>query len=155
MAGAGVDTRALKALSADLEKLLEEAPELRREYHEDVMREMERAVRDEIDRSEIDDSRGHVKSWQAGHVGSGGGYAAIRPIGSREGAATGPDSPGAVTNYLEHGHRNRDDSFTPGRHFYSKARAAVEVYAIRRAEGLMDAVRERVEGGHDQAAGDS
>ena len=31
MAGTGVDTRALKALSADLEKLLEEVPELRRE----------------------------------------------------------------------------------------------------------------------------
>ena len=62
----------------------------------------------------LNDAHGHVAGWQSKYVGSGGGYAAVRAIDS----STGPNSPGAITNYLENGHairrpRGRSPGYRP------------------------------------------
>jgi hypothetical protein len=105
--------------------------------------------------SGINDSSGKVRGWQQEHVGSGGGYAAIRPTNS----STGGNSPGAITNYLESGHKIRTPSgkaryykpkiktsFVEGRHFYQNAAKSVEAKAIRLAERFAEDLAKRIEG---------
>ena len=89
-------------------------------------------------------------------VGSGGGYAAIRPVDT----STGDNSPGAITNYLESGHKIRRPSglarryrsrirkaYVDGYHFYQKAETRVEAKAIKLAQEFADKLAKRIEGG--------
>ena len=62
-----------------------------------------KAVQANVDSSGINDAHGHVKSWQELRIGSAHGYAAVSPAKSKSGS----DSPGAITNYLESGHKTR------------------------------------------------
>lgn len=101
-----------------------------RAIHERLGARMQAGVRGQI-RGRINDAHGHVAGWQEKYIGSGGGYAAVRPTNS----SSGPDSPGAITNYLENGHARRRPSgrakryrprikvlYVNGRGFYSAAR---------------------------------
>ena len=150
-----VDLTALKRFDDDLKALLEEVPERRRELHERIARVVEDEVRMQIGNSGLKDSSGRVKDWQEGHVGSRGGYAAVRPTST----STGRNSPGAITNYLENGHKIRTPSgnskhyrprikkaYVDGFHFYSSAKNTVESKVIAEAEKYVKEITERLEG---------
>jgi hypothetical protein len=150
-----VDLTDLEQLDKDLEALLEEAPERRKKLHEKIAEIIKSEVDVRIATSGLNDSSGHVKSWQEPHVGSGGGYAAVRATDK----TTGDNSPGAITNYLENGHKIRQPSgnskkyrpkikkpYVDGFHFYTAARSGVESKAIAAAEEYVKEITQRLEG---------
>lgn len=110
--------------------------------------------------SSLRDGGGRVRSWQRVHVGSLGGYVAIRPAGTKDTppGESGPNGPGAVTSYLEHGHRIRPPKggkgYRPrikalrvaGRGFYKGTQAAARSIALREARAWADAVSRQMEG---------
>lgn len=150
-----VDSSELVHFSDTLNKLLDENPGKRRELHEQIAELAKEEVNSQINSSLGGDS-GKIAGWQETHVGSGGGYAAVRA----ESGSMGENSPGAVTNYLENGHRIRPPSGhaknyrpeinTPrveGRHFYQASRSAARSKAIAAAERFADQLAERMESG--------
>lgn len=129
----------LDGLTKDLDTLLEKMPEKNRDLHEELAQLAKAEVDAQISASGVNDSSGKIKSWQEPHVGSRGGYAAVRASD----AGTGDNSPGAITNYLGSGHKirrpgGRSKRYWPaikkpyvnGRHFYQKAQTSVESKAI-------------------------
>lgn len=145
----------LRGLERSFDKLLEEFPERRRELHERVGRAVQRELQRQIASSGINDSSGRVRRWQVVHVGTGGGYAAVRP----EKGKTGADSPGAITNYLEGGHRIASPrggknyrprlrvSYVSGYHFYVNTSMRAESIAIGEAEAWADEIARELEAG--------
>lgn len=120
-----------------------------REEHESARDEMLRLVRGELPESR------KVAGWQEKYVGSGGGYAAIRPeIGSHEGYAKGH-----ITNAIENGHlvRARASQKSHGYHrytgrfrveglgFYKNARSAMKSVAQEHAKSLEDKIKNGLE----------
>lgn len=69
-----LDKAALDRLAADFNALLHDYPEWRREMYE----EMAQAVLEDV---QSGFGNGDVAGWQDKAVGSGGGYAAVRPKG--------------------------------------------------------------------------
>ena len=142
-------------IGAAFDKILREFPERRRELHERVGRAVQRELQQQIASSGVNDSSGKVRRWQAVHVGSGGGYAAVRP----EKGKTGADSPGAITNYLEGGHRSASPrggknyrprlrvSYVSGYHFYVNTSMRAESIAIGEAEAWADEIARELEAG--------
>lgn len=140
-------------IGAAFDKILREFPERRRELHERVGRAVQRELQQQIASSGVNDSSGKVRRWQAVHVGSGGGYAAVRP----EKGKTGADSPGAITNYLEGGHRIASPrggknyrprlrvSYVSGYHFYVNTSMRAESIAIGEAEAWADEIARELE----------
>lgn len=140
-------------IGAAFDKILQEFPERRRELHERVGRAVQRELQQQIASSGVNDSSGKVRRWQAVHVGSGGGYAAVRP----EKGKTGADSPGAITNYLEGGHRIASPrggknyrprlrvSYVSGYHFYVNTSMRAESIAIGEAEAWADEIARELE----------
>ena len=87
--------------------------------------------------------RDKVAGWQKLYIGSGGGYAAVRPVSP----PTGKGSPGAITNAIVSGHNIRRPSgraarYTPeihklrvsGRDFYSAYRSELPKMLQREVE---------------------
>lgn len=149
-----VDILGINELDDSFKSLLEDIPEMRRELHEQIADIIKTEVDIQISNSGLNDNSGRVKAWQEPHVGSGGGYAAVRPTDSSIGA----NSPGAITNYLENGHAIRGPSgkvknyrprikkpYVDGYHFYKTARANVQSKAIAAAELFADEARRRLE----------
>ena len=142
-------------IGAAFDKILQEFPERRRELHERVGRAVQRELQRQIAASGINDSSGRVRRWQVVHVGTGGGYAAVRP----EKGKTGADSPGAITNYLEGGHRIASPrggknyrprlrvSYVSGYHFYVNTSMRAESIAIGEAEAWADEIARELEAG--------
>ena len=93
-----VDLSRLEGLAEDLRELGRMFSDERRELMETVGEQIREVVAGQIDASGVHDQNGNVKRWQIVKIGSGGGYAAVRPCGSGERAATGRNSPGAITN---------------------------------------------------------
>jgi hypothetical protein len=150
-----VDLKALDQLDKDLQGILDELPERRRELHERIAKVIKNEVDVQISRSGLNDGSGRIRNWQEQHVGSGGGYAAVRAADS----STGDNSPGAITNYLENGHKIREPSgidknyrprikkaYVDGYHFYASARSGVESKAITEAEDYVKEISEKLEG---------
>ena len=136
----------INELSEKLNKVLSEMPNARRELHEEIKDLLKKEVDANIDAS-LSDFHGKIKNWQEAEVGSGGGYAAVR---AKKGE-TGDDSPGAITNYLEGGHKIRTPSgknkyykprikkvYVDGFHFYAKTRQTIEAKVISIAEDFAD-----------------
>lgn len=114
------------------------------------------AVRDAIDASGLNDRRGRVKLWQNRHVGSKGGYAAVRADSVM--VTAGPRdrqvlNAGALTNYLTNGHKARQPSgrakrYVPragmtrvrGYGFYKTAAAQAERIALEAAQAYLDRI---------------
>ena len=101
-----VETAGLEEITRRMEKLARDFPEERRAMLTRAAEKINRRLAANITESGIR-SPGKIAGWQRVAVGSRGGYAAVRPVGSAQGASTGRNSPGAITNYLEHGHRIR------------------------------------------------
>lgn len=147
-----VNTSVLDKLGDNLDEMLKEAPEQRAELHRRVGEKIKEALDTNISGT-ISDSEGKVRGWQIVAVGSGGGYVAIRPKGSKEGGEVGPNGPGAVTNYLTEGHAVRKPSgrakrYTPrakmlvvrGRKFYPSTEAETERIATAEAQKWADEI---------------
>ena len=150
-----VDLLGIKQLDNILGTLLDELPGKRKELHEHIADIIKSEVDAQISSSGLNDSSGKVKGWQESHVGSGGGYAAVRTTDS----GIGDNSPGAITNYLENGHAIREPSgnakryrpnikkpYVDGFHFYESARRNAESRAIAAAEEFADKIRQELEG---------
>jgi hypothetical protein len=126
--------------------------------HTEVSSAIQAEVRGNIDGSGIRDTSGRAKGWQRGHVGSGGGYAAVRPAGRKEGGGSGPNSAGAITSYLEAGHRVRPPSgnakrlrkgrakqlYVKSHHFYRDAHDQAQRIAVEAANAYAEAFVERL-----------
>lgn len=141
-----INTSVLDKFGDNLEEMLKDALELRKELHSRIGYKLKAALDVSISGT-ISDNEGKVRGWQIVAVGSGGGYVAIRPKGSKEGGAPGPNSPGAVTNYLSEGHAVRKPSgkakrYTPrgrmlvvrGRKFYQTTDAQAQQIALAEAQ---------------------
>lgn len=106
-------------VSGGLGKALESAPEAFKRKRSAILAkvkpQLRQIVNSSITGSGLRDDHGKIRGWQRQHEGAGGGYAAYRPISARDvggGAAAakrlvGANSPGAITNYLESGHKLR------------------------------------------------
>lgn len=149
-----IDLSQVEKFSDDINKALDSVPGARRQLHQEIAEMAKRDVDSEI-AATVNDSSGKIREWQESHVGSGGGYAAVRATDS----SSGSNSPGAITNYLENGHRIRPPSgaakryrprirqpYVDGRHFYQEAQSAAEADALALAEGFADRLAERLEG---------
>lgn len=149
-----VDSSQLDKLDARLKEALQKAPEKRRELHKTLADVIKKAVDQSID-SSINDAKGQIKDWQKEYVGSGGGYAAVRATDE----STGDQSPGAITNYVDSGHKIRppsgkDPNYRPrinvayvnGARFYENAVPEVTAQANAAAEKFADDIAGILEG---------
>ena len=84
-------------------RLRESYREIRAGTLNDAADRLKRALDGNILASGLNDTHGRVRAWQTRYDGSFGGYTAIRAVSG----ATGADSPSAITNYLENGHKVR------------------------------------------------
>lgn len=150
-----IDISQLSQLDTVLNSLLEEIPDKRRELHERIADVIKTEVDSQITQSGMNDNTGQIKQWQEPVVGSGGGYAAVHAVKG----STGANSPGAITNYLENGHKIRKptgnnkkyrprikNAYVDGYHFYSSAKNAVERKAIEEAENYVNEIAQKLEG---------
>ncbi len=141
-----VQINGLDDLSEDFRRLAEEElPQMKRELHEALAGQLrEEVVKSLGDRAKS--STGKVAGWQEKYVGSGGGYAAVRP---QRGKNRTGYAYGYITNSLENGHVIRRPSgrwkgyrarvkkrYVLGIHFYDRARGAAEKLAIDGANRL-------------------
>lgn len=161
-------SRSLDGLSAQLERVLTRAPELQREIHETLGAQLLTAVRQRapislkghrVSASEYH-ARGTLRQWQSKYIGSRGGYAAVRATDEPK----GNNGAGAITNYVENGHRSRVGgmhasrrtkrrwrqygapySFVNGRGFYHSTQADAERLLTRAAEQLANQIAEEFE----------
>lgn len=149
-----VDLSDLDRLTENMNAVLQEEPEKRRELHEKLAEAAKQEVDAQIMASVGGDS-GKISGWQEPHVGSGGGYAAVRATSS----SSGDNSPGAITNYLENGHAIRGPSgnakhyrpeihqpYVDGKHFYETARSEMQSKAISIAEDFASELAGKLEG---------
>lgn len=145
----------LKILEQDLDSLLKEIPSARKELHENISKIIKEEVDRAISSSGINDTNSKIRDWQETYVGSRGGYAAVNP----KTGPIGPNSPGAITNYLENGHEIREPKgnakkykprikkpYVDGFHFYQSASNKVESKAIKEAEKFAKELKRRLEG---------
>ena len=92
----------LEILARQLGSSCETLQEVRRAALDKAGGKLLRAVRSRIG------GTGKVQSWQEKHLGSGGGYTAVRPAAKTYDRAG--DAVGYVTNAIEGGHRVRTGS---------------------------------------------
>ena len=157
-----IDTRQISDFDKVLNDLLDEFPKMRRELHEELGELAKKEVDSAIPDSFTDENPGggdKIRRWQKIYIGSGGGYAAVRPVGSKDGGGVGKNSAGAITNYLEGGHKTRGSkaqkpkksslkvAYVNGYHFYQTARSSVEAKAIKAAEQFANKLAGQLEGG--------
>ncbi len=138
-----VEVEGLKELDRRFASVLNKFPSERKELFERIAQRLEKEVGQQIYMSGVNDYSGKIEGWQKGRVGTGGGYAAVSAISGK----TGPNSPGAITNYLTEGHRIRPPgktirkgrtrkSYVDGYHFYKYAAANADAIATNEAEKL-------------------
>lgn len=147
-----VDLSGLDKIDKALKQLLKKAPDMRRKLHEELADQMQRAVVDNISES-TERHTGNLQKWQEKYVGSGGGYAAVRAVNTSMGA----ESPGAITNYVNSGHKIRRSAdstrkrrnyvlYVDGRHFYQSAAKDIESIAVPLAEDFVRDMAQILEG---------
>lgn len=143
----------LERLAADFNVLLHDYPEWRREMYE----EMAQAVLEDV---QSGFGNGDVAGWQDKAVGSGGGYAAVRPKketftqnGKKRYAV------GYVTNAIENGHKQEKGRYVPalekkltadrvaGKGVYAGARQRTEQIAYQAAERFVKKIQQKLKEG--------
>lgn len=149
-----IDTGEWKAFWERWHDTIEKLPGLKEAMLEKIGGRVQGEVREAVDRSGLNDSRGRVKCWQNPHVGSGHGYVAVRADSVEVAAGYGDRqrlNAGALTNFLSSGHKARGPSgrskrYQPrarmtrvkGYDFYAKARAEAEKIAVQEAEAFLE-----------------
>lgn len=155
-----VDTRPLERAFEALEEAEKAFPGAKKQMLEALGRELQEDVTDNMATSGLRNSGGRLRAWQKYHVGSKGGYVAVRAIGTADGGASGPNGPGAITNYTENGHKVRRPSGTakqrrrsrakvpavPGHHYYRATESGVEQRAEAALVRLAEDMARRMEG---------
>lgn len=145
------DTSQLKL--PDTDKIRDVFRSVRTELLAEAGDELHRAVTTSFSGSGIQTRTGKVLSWQQKHVKKG--YAAVRP----QDRPTGKDGPGAITNYLESGHRIRRPSGkgkrpyrprinkarVPGFRFYKTAAVQAEKLAEDLGQRMAEQIAARLE----------
>lgn len=121
-------------LQKKMNDLLKQFPEKRRGLHEKLA-ELGKNVVDESIRATVNDTHGHVQSWQESTVGSGGGYARVKPMKGSRTKGNRTDAYGALTRYIDAGHGN-----ARGREFYAASTKRLETEAVRIAEKFVDEI---------------
>lgn len=159
-----VEIKGLDELDAKFAKILKEQPARRRELHDRLGDLAKSEVDAQIASSGMKNGGGRLRGWQEKHVGSGGGYAAVRAIRGRGPGETleqqYANSPGAITNYNEGGHKVRHStgnakrlrkgrakvSYVEGYHYYKGANAALESKVIAEGQKYADELAETLGG---------
>ena len=153
----------LDRLLSDWEKLLRDFPVLKETFLEQAGQRVKQEVDETIRGAGMKNQGGPLPGWQTYHVGSGLGYIAVRAKGWREGATTGDNSPGAITNYTENGHRIRkpdvvhrkgyryrkriNEPAVRGFHYYANVRASdIKDQIGAMGEEFMQKIARRLEG---------
>lgn len=149
-----VTVKGLDELIGSLQDVAEDFPRVRREFHEAVTEEIREEVLKSLS-SRTKSSTGKVAGWQESVVGSGGGYAAVRPIKGKDGHGR---AYGYITNAIESGHaisRPRKarkgykarvkKRYVLGLHFYERAKPFAEKRAIDGANRLADTIKQKLE----------
>lgn len=95
------------ALERNLNELLQQFPDMKEEALREAGQAMLATLRTRLSGTPMADAGAKVSGWQKYYLGSRLGYVAVRPVGGKDGAATGPNGPGAITNYNESGHKIR------------------------------------------------
>lgn len=144
----------LDYLQEDLKRLAEELPEMRREAHERLSKQMLAEVRKDLSQR-AGESTGTVAGWQEAYVGTKGGYAAVRPKANtnHKGYAVG-----YITNAIENGHAIPRPSgkwkhyrarikhrYVIGIKFYNQASSKLEKMAIEEANSLADNIQKSLQ----------
>lgn len=144
----GIDSTEIKNLAEKFEKAGKDISQEKYQASYDIAREMENIVRGRIGAS-LNDGHGRIAEWQVGQPpGKISYYAKIQPNDEMEGA-------GAITNYLENGHRIRPMIMgkksrakmerVPGRGFYKASEADVLSYAEKRYDELLKSVEQQLQ----------
>lgn len=151
---ATVDTRGLDRLVESWDKLLQRFPEEKRSALDRLGQELLQRVRREIGGS------GKVAGWQAPHLGSEGGYVAVRakPDTYQTTKSGRQYAVGYVTNAIEGGHkvsrprggkgyRSRVKvAAVPGRWFYADTRQDLASLSQEEIDTLMQTILDGLEG---------
>lgn len=159
----------LELLADNLDRLVEQFPARRKEYHERLAKRMKTLLDGEIAGS-INDAHGKIRGWQEAATGRGG-YAAVRPV---KAGATGDhgSQPYPITGYLDNGrlrhyprpgrkvttgkrhikkdtylHRVEKSGWVEGAQFYAAARSRINALALELAEEFVDELRREVDSG--------
>ena len=154
-----IDKSELDRLVGKLEQAPQVLAQARRQAHEAAASKLKEAVQREIGGS------GRVRSWQEGYVGSGGGYAAARPLAKTYAESHGKqifssphDKPhptyafGYITNAINNGHKARAGKLgfrsnpVHGKGFYQRAQAQAEQVAQEAAGQIVQALMAHLEG---------
>ena len=140
---------ALKSLEKRFDIVLRELPEARRDLLERMGQKALDALRGEIGGS------GKLQRWQDVHIGSLGGYAAVRPK-----AKTYDEhgfSVGAITTAYEYGHVQKKGRYVPaigkrltadrveGRWPYARTKRQIDQIALPEAENFLRRLKEKLE----------
>ena len=141
----------LAKIGKAMDELLKEAPNMRRKLHEQMGNAAYNAVMQEISKS-TQRHTGNLQRWQSKYVGSGGGDAVVRA----EKGLVGKNSPGAITNYVNSGHRIRPSTtnrkrkinvaYVDGRHFYQASKRDLPEKLARLGEAFVSEIAERIVG---------
>ena len=133
----------IEKISDKFNELLEKFPEMRRKYHEEVAKETQDLVKGGF-------GNGKVASWQEKHVGSKGGYSAVRPMAKTYYANY---AVGYITNSVTSGHRTRPASpkrhrprtnYVSGKHVYIDKEVTARIMAERKAEEMTREIESRL-----------
>ena len=157
-------SRDLRRLSERLQQIVRDAPDQQRALHERLGTALLDDVRHRAPISVKGHSLGHgeyhergtLRRWQTKYIGSKGGYAAIRAAEKPKGV----NGAGAITNYVENGHRVGGrhqgvsartrrrwrqytippQSFVSGRGFYHAAQETADRLLTQAAEQWADEI---------------
>lgn len=157
-----INSAELEALTEKLKKAPEVLEKAKRQAFETAAPKLKKLVQDEIGGS------GRVRNWQEAYVGSGGGYAAVRPRaetyaesrGLQTYSAPRKERPrpryavGYITNAITSGHgppRNKAGYCSSakrvvGKHFYQHAQDLAGAVAQETAEQIVQALTDHLEG---------
>ena len=134
-----LDAKELESFHAYYDKFIERLPAIKTQAIYAAGKALQQEVQAQVDQQGINDGFGRVKRWQQVHLGSKGGYAAVRP-GKEATDSTwrgkAVDSR-QITKWLERGHAVRQPSTTGGR-FYGGEKT---VLASSRKYGLFGVVK--------------
>ena len=137
-----INLNGIEKISEKFNELLEKFPEMRRKYHEEVAKETQNLVKGGF-------GNGKVASWQEKHVGSRGGYAAVRPKANTFYANY---AAGQITNAIDSGHRTRPASqkrhrpranYVSGKHVYIDKEVTARIMAERKAAEMVREIESR------------
>jgi hypothetical protein len=151
-----IDIIGLEVLEERFVRVLRERPALRASMHQEVAGALKQGLDQRVG------NRQRIRDWQGYGIGSGGGHAYVRAIAGKGPGVTAKqqyaNSPGAITNYLESGHKVRPPSgkalrlrksrakrrTVEGLRFYHATRLQAQRIGVEAANRYADAVAERL-----------